>query len=79
MDRKNELPDCKWGAACYRTNPEHLLEFRHPGPGTETNSVKSHEGTTTSQLPGITLLLLLVLMSVAQFGAAYGPIRVFLC
>ncbi|KAG0560402.1 hypothetical protein KC19_10G178600 [Ceratodon purpureus] len=53
MDRKNELPDCKWGAACYRTNPEHLLEFRHPGPGTETNSVKSHEGTTTSQLPAL--------------------------
>ena len=52
MDRKNQLPDCKWGAACYRTNPEHLQEFRHPASGTEKNSLKSHERTTTSKLPG---------------------------
>jgi len=54
MDRKNHLPDCKWGAACYRTNPEHLLEFRHPS---ETDRVKFHEESTPPQLPGILIFI----------------------
>ncbi|XP_076054925.1 tyrosyl-DNA phosphodiesterase 1-like [Oratosquilla oratoria] len=31
-DRKvNNKPPCKYGAKCYRKNPEHLKEFYHPG------------------------------------------------
>ncbi|XP_024389394.1 transcription factor bHLH140 isoform X3 [Physcomitrium patens] len=47
MDREKHLPDCKWGASCYRKNPEHLREFRHPTSGTQAN--QSYEKTSTSQ------------------------------
>ena len=26
------LPPCKYGASCYRKNPDHFKEFSHPGP-----------------------------------------------
>lgn len=26
----DERPMCKWGAKCYRKNPHHLAQFRHP-------------------------------------------------
>jgi hypothetical protein len=37
-DEESELPPpCKYGANCYRKNPEHLKEFSHPPkPGTQT-------------------------------------------
>lgn len=30
MDKDKQLPECKFGAECYRKNSEHLLEFWHP-------------------------------------------------
>jgi len=27
----SSLPLCKYGAGCYRRNPEHLKQFSHPG------------------------------------------------
>jgi hypothetical protein len=37
-DEESDLPPpCKYGANCYRKNPEHLKEFSHPPkPGTQT-------------------------------------------
>lgn len=29
--KKKEKPICKYGAKCYRKNPSHLQDFRHPG------------------------------------------------
>lgn len=26
----DDRPACRWGAACYRKNPAHLAQFRHP-------------------------------------------------
>lgn len=34
----NNLPLCKYGANCYRKNPEHLAKFRHEGPGSSSTS-----------------------------------------
>ncbi len=31
-DRKSDTrPVCKYGAECYRKNPAHFEEYRHPG------------------------------------------------
>ncbi|KAF8986195.1 hypothetical protein BGZ52_009324 [Haplosporangium bisporale] len=29
-DSTNKLPACKYGASCYRRNPDHLKQFSHP-------------------------------------------------
>ena len=33
-------PPCKYGASCYRKNPEHLHEFSHPSKGGKTKGGK---------------------------------------
>jgi len=30
-NQMNERPLCRYGAKCYRRNPSHFAEFRHPG------------------------------------------------
>jgi len=31
MDQLHDRPLCKYGVNCYRRNPSHFQEFRHPG------------------------------------------------
>jgi len=31
MDQLDDRPLCKYGVNCYRRNPSHFKEFRHPG------------------------------------------------
>lgn len=45
--RKNVQPyskqPCKYGAQCYRTNPEHLRNFSHPSKGGKRTSKKVYQ------------------------------------
>lgn len=38
------LPLCKYGRQCYRKNPQHIREFRHPPKVDEENPIKSNDG-----------------------------------
>ena len=41
-DRKiDSRPMCKYGAECYRKNPAHFEEYRHPGISLRLNSNRS--------------------------------------
>ena len=42
-------PFCKYGAACYRKNPQHLLEFAHPHLDCQ-RSCRSFSRRSTSDL-----------------------------
>lgn len=35
-------PECKYGALCYRTNPDHLKQFKHPLKEVQQPAQNSH-------------------------------------
>lgn len=62
--KADDIPECPYGARCYRKNPQHLLEYSHPkksktddpSDGSNTDAVdgpssKSPSKTDDSSLP----------------------------
>jgi len=50
-------PVCKYGASCYRKNPDHLKQFSHPGREIVQQGGDSGVGrdTTPSAAPGTSI------------------------
>jgi len=50
-EESEEKPECRYGATCYRKNPQHFKEFRHPGDETNDKQTISTTSTTPSISP----------------------------
>ncbi|RUP47000.1 hypothetical protein BC936DRAFT_146254 [Jimgerdemannia flammicorona] len=46
--KKAKLPTCKYGAQCYRKNPDHLREYYHPKPATASASKKTTSSSSAA-------------------------------
>ena len=46
-------PICKYGAACYRKNPDHLRQFAHPDKEEKVEGAGREPKTVTAQKPEV--------------------------
>ena len=55
--KTTDLPECPYGARCYRKNPQHLAEYSHPDKSTEKDAgkddVDSGASTSKRKLPTV--------------------------
>lgn len=49
--KTNDVPECPYGAGCYRKNPQHFIDFFHPKKTNTDDSVDSVDGPSTRKLP----------------------------
>ena len=48
--KASDVPECPYGARCYRKNPQHFIDFYHPKKA-KTDDGDAADGPSTPKLP----------------------------